>query len=88
MLAISASTVSFPTFGLVGEPQSVCLVHKQDAPLSFLNDFRNFSCGASNIFRDKITMLYLHDFFAFIDTDIFEYTIVNLKSIFYWTLNT
>ena len=33
-------------------------------------------------------MLYLHDFFAFIDTDIFEYTIVNLKSISYWTLNT
>ena len=53
------------------------------SPHSFLNDFCSFVCGASNIFRDKITMLYLHDFFTFSDTDIFEYTYIRFIIMYY-----
>ena len=82
MLAISVSTASFLKLRSEGE-HKVYTSPTNKIPLSFLNDFRSFACGASNMFRGEITTLYPHDFFTFWDADIFEYTYIRFIIMYY-----
>ena len=66
LLTISVSTVSFPKSRSEGEHKvyasSTNKTPTPAPPTSFLNNVRSFACRASNMFRDDITTLHLHDF--------------------------